>query len=437
MVGGGCAPNARVVVVKVGGSVLNRGSDYFAAAEAALARAPPGSLVLVVSAMRGVTDLLIEASRGDLDAFNAACYRMIDAALEVGGKELAGEAAERCSEKRGLAGSRDPYGAARLVALGEEVSSLVLRGALSQLGVEAASLMGGDAGISAEGDPFDAAVDMSATSVAVQGRLKPLLERGVVPVVAGYTGVDPEGRLVLLGRGGSDVSAVVLGSALRADRVVMLTEAGGLLTGDPRLVKSPRLLERVSLWEALEAARLGLRKFHPRTFDYVTQGLSLEVSGVSSPRGTIIDDRDSGRPVKMVVVNRGFTLLELAGLKEPLDALAARLAGSGYRVAALEAPPGGGSALLAVEGPWEGLVEATRQAAARVKAFPGLASVALVGYGAGRPAALKAALDAAGGSEPLAVFRGAYSLGLLVPDEGAVELARSLHESLVVSGPWR
>jgi len=434
--GGGCAPNARVVVVKVGGSVLVRGSDYFAAAEAALRRAPPGQLVLVVSAMRGVTDLLLEAVKGDIEAFNAACYMMVDAALEAGGKGLAGEAAGLCSSRRRLAGARDPYEAARLVALGEEVSSVIMRHVLERLGVEAVSMMGGEAGIAAEGDPFDASVDMESTGGEVRRRLEPLLERGVVPVVAGYTGRDGSGRLVLLGRGGSDVTAVVLGSALRASRVVMLTEAGGLLTGDPSLVPSPRLLDRVSLWEAMEAARLGLRKFHPRTFDYVAPGMSLEVSGVSGG-GTVIEERDSGMPVKMVVVRRGYTLVEAAGLREPPGALAARLAAEGYRVAALEAPPGGGSLLLAVEGGGEGVAEALRPAASRVKAYSGLASVALVGYGAGRPAALKAALDASGGAEPLAVFRGAYSLGLLVPEGEASGLARSLHESLVVGGPWR
>ncbi len=437
MAGGGCAPNARVVVVKVGGSVLSRGSDYFTAAEAALGRAPPGRLVLVVSAMRGVTDLLIRAAGVDAEAFNAACYRIVDAALEVGGKRLAGEAAGLCSSRRGLVGSRDPYEAARLVALGEEASSLVMRSALRELGVESVSLMGGDAGIAAEGDPFDASVDMEATGGAVRNRLPPLLERGVVPVVAGYTGRDPLGRLVLLGRGGSDVTAVVLGSALGASRVVMLTEAGGLLTGDPRIVRSPRLLERVSIWEAMEAARLGLRKFHPRTFDYVAPGLQIEVSGVSRGGGTVIEERDSGSPMKIVVVRRGYTLLEAAGLREPPGVLAARLAERGYRVAALEAPPGGGSAVVAVEGGGEEAVEALRGAAAKVRAYPGLASVALVGYGAGRPAALKAVLDASPGVEPVAVFRGAYSLGLLVPEEEADPLARSLHESLVVAEPWR
>ena len=139
----------------------------------------------------------------------------------------------------------------------------------------------------------------------------------------------------------------------------------------------------------------------------------------------------------MVVVRGGYTLLEAAGLREPPGVLAARLAERGYRVAALEAPPGGGSAVVAVEGGGDGAVEALRGAAVRVRAYPGLASVALVGYGAGRPAALKAALDASPGVEPVAVFRGAYSLGLLVPEEDAGPLARSLHESLVVAGPWR
>ncbi len=98
--------------------------------------------------------------------------------------------------------------------------------------------------------------------------LRAALDAGCIPVVAGFQGVDPQGNLTTLGRGGSDTSAVALAAALGADECEICTDVDGVYTADPRVVDSARRLPHVTFEEMLELASLGSKVLHPRSVEF-------------------------------------------------------------------------------------------------------------------------------------------------------------------------
>ena len=101
--------------------------------------------------------------------------------------------------------------------------------------------------------------------------LLPLVADGVTPVVTGFIGATADGVLTTLGRGGSDYSATTLGAALDADEIIIWTDVDGVLTADPRLVPTARLLREISYNEAAELAYFGAKVLHPKTLRPVVE----------------------------------------------------------------------------------------------------------------------------------------------------------------------
>src|SRR5439155_4013598 len=112
---------------------------------------------------------------------------------------------------------------------------------------------------------------MELTRKKSQARLRPLLEKGIAPVVTGFIGATREGQLTTLGRGGSDYSATILGAAMDADEVIIWTDVDGVLTADPRLVTEARTIPVISYREAAELAYFGAKVLHPKTLNPVVQ----------------------------------------------------------------------------------------------------------------------------------------------------------------------
>jgi aspartate kinase len=99
-------------------------------------------------------------------------------------------------------------------------------------------------------------------------RMQADLDAGVIPVVAGFQGLDAEGNVTTLGRGGSDTTGVALAAALRADECEICTDVDGVYTADPRIVSEARRLDRVTFEEMLELASLGSKVLHPRSVEF-------------------------------------------------------------------------------------------------------------------------------------------------------------------------
>jgi aspartate kinase len=181
-----------------------------------------------------------------------------------------------------------------LLSAGELISAAVFADGLAAQGVPAIALSGAQAGIVTDARSGD------ATILRVEPQtIYDLLERGVVPVIAGFQGVTEEGVVTTLGRGGTDLSAIAIGHALEAARVDIYTDVSGAMTGDPRRIPTARTIERASLAEMTELANHGAKVMHSKAAQYADRtGTRYAVKGLSTDRGTLVDEGvDHHRPV--------------------------------------------------------------------------------------------------------------------------------------------
>src|SRR5881409_1842517 len=176
---------------------------------------------------------------------------------------MAGETNRLLGLARAIAPTPDDRESDALVATGEQVTAALAALALQQVGVPARSFLGHQVRIetdSAYGRARIVRVDVE--------RLQRTLAGGTVAVVAGFQGVDGEGSITTLGRGGSDTSAVALAGALGADVCEIYTDVDGVYTSDPRIVPQARKLERIAYDEMLELASLGAKVLQIRSVEF-------------------------------------------------------------------------------------------------------------------------------------------------------------------------
>lgn len=225
-----------IVVDKFGGSVLRRPEDI-AAAVAVVARQREAGLrpVVVVSAFEGVTDTIL----------GAAAVLLPDEGRSLRSARHAADSP--------LARETD-----RALATGEALSAALFALGLQARGIASRSFTGAEAGIRT------AAAHLGAEVRRVYSRpLRLALADGVVPVVAGFQGIGSHGELTTLGRGGTDLSAVVLSVALQAERCELFKDVGGILEADPHVVPAARFLETVDAIQLELLAELGAEIVHP------------------------------------------------------------------------------------------------------------------------------------------------------------------------------
>ena len=177
-----------------------------------------------------------------------------------------------------------------LLSAGERISMSLLCMALAELGVEATSYTGSQAGIITD------AVHTRAKIVEIKAdRLRATLDGGGVPVVAGFQGMSVERDVTTLGRGGSDTTAVALAAVLDADVCEIYTDVSGVFSADPRIVPEARKLARISYEEMLEMAATGGRVLMLRSVEFArNHGVPLHVrSSFTWEPGTWVDQEDA------------------------------------------------------------------------------------------------------------------------------------------------
>ncbi|MEZ4569291.1 MAG: aspartate kinase [Thermomicrobiales bacterium] len=254
----------------------------------------PEPVVAVVSAMSGVTNLLIEcgesAVAGDSEvvetarALILAPHRRVLSELVPGGERrrqtsatlggLVDEAARLLYSVYVLR-ELSPRAKDRLVSFGERMSSTIIAAYLSEIGV-AAEAVEADRLIVTDGVFGNASPELEETRAKAGSVLNRLLEDGVLPVVTGFFGGTREGLTATLGRGGSDFSASILGNALSASEIWIWTDVDGVMTADPRIVPGAQTLASISYSEATELAYFGAKVIHPKTM-YPAQELDIPI----------------------------------------------------------------------------------------------------------------------------------------------------------------
>jgi len=271
-----------LLVMKFGGTSVGSAERMRTAARLSAEQKRKRPVVIVVSAMSGITDLLIETTKhaeaGDRSGRDAnirkieqrhlqACGELLPAArrkpVMAGIRELVGEF-QRITHGMLMLNDRPPRSVDEAIAIGERLSALMMAACLNAEGtkaeaVNAAELIVTDA-VFGSASPL-----MAQTAEKACKRLMPRMRQGVLPVVTGFNGATADGRPTTLGRGGSDFSASILSAALGARELWIWTDVDGIMTADPRLVPDATVLEEVTYGEAAELAYNGAKVLHPRT----------------------------------------------------------------------------------------------------------------------------------------------------------------------------
>jgi aspartate kinase len=250
-----------LIVQKYGGTSVGNPDRIVKVAERILATQRAGNCVVaVVSAMSGVTDNLIELAR-----------------------QVAPNPTEREMDV--------------LLSTGEQTTIALTAMAINGLGGTAASLTGAQAGIVTDGVHTKAKIANISPK-----RILSLLESGQIVIVAGFQGETLEGQITTLGRGGSDLTAIALAAALKADLCQIFTDVDGVYTCDPRIVKTARKIPEVSYDEMLEMASLGSKVMQSRSVEFAKKfGVIFEVrSSFNDQAGTIVKE-ETGSMEKVVI----------------------------------------------------------------------------------------------------------------------------------------
>ena len=176
-----------------------------------------------------------------------------------------------------------------LLSAGEQISAALMAMAIGALGCGAVSLTGWQAGIQTDGTHANARIQTIACD-----RILRELQQGKIVVVAGFQGIDPEGDITTLGRGGSDTTAVALAAYLKADKCQIFTDVDGVYDRDPRIYADAVRFDRISCEKMLMLIENGAQVLHDRSVEFARKyGIPVEVlSAFSGKPGTIVADSE-------------------------------------------------------------------------------------------------------------------------------------------------
>ncbi len=323
-------------VLKFGGTSVGSTDAFARVADIVRKAHEEDKVVVVTSAMSGVTDALIRAAKAAA-AGDETPYRDTRNELLVKHQIVAGQLIEDGMERAAISRLLDDklreferlcqsiYVLGELTArgldvvsgLGEQMAAPLLAAVLRSAGIRAEAVDARE--IIVTDDTFGAANPiLDLTCPRVQEKIRPLLEEGIVPVVTGFIAATREGITTTLGRGGSDYSASILAACLNADEVQIWTDVNGVLTADPRIVPDARTLPELSYVEAAELAYFGAKVLHPKTIlPAVERDIPIRVLNTFDPEGPntriVRKPRPVGTPVKAIAVIRDLALVTVEG----------------------------------------------------------------------------------------------------------------------------
>jgi bifunctional aspartokinase / homoserine dehydrogenase 1 len=329
----------RLIVMKFGGTSVGTADRFRQCAEIIRCAAVRDSIVVVVSAVAGITDLIFKtlesARQGDAPAteeglrkFEAVHESIMAELFEqppddtvrsfVGG--VFEQLRRSCQALLTLHSDISPEAHDSLAALGERISACILAHYVGRIGGAGEFVRAEDV-IVTDTTFGNASPDLQATAAACRSALLPVLERGVVPVVSGYCGATAQGQTTTLGRGGSDYSATIIGAAAGADEVWIWTDVDGVLTADPRICADASTLKEISFAEAIELAYYGAKVIHPKaTYPAMDAGIPIWIKNSFRPdaQGTKITTAAGpmNSPVKAVTCVNNATLITLVTARE-------------------------------------------------------------------------------------------------------------------------
>ncbi|OLD32727.1 MAG: aspartate kinase [Thaumarchaeota archaeon 13_1_40CM_2_39_13_2] len=326
------------LVLKFGGTSISSPSNIRHVANLIKSLSKEHKIIPVFSAVSGVTDDLIRITNliqnRNKEAANSLAKKIIKMHVDVSNqcaknpkvrKDLANrmktdiEELEELLHGMLLLGEVTPRSSDYLISFGERLSINLIVYALNDIAVKAIPLTGKDIGIVTDSNFGGAKPLMDTTRLHVSHTIENLLQKRIMPIIGGFAGADQHGNITTFGRGGSDYTATIVASSVKADEVWLMSDVDGLMTTDPKIVKNAKLIKEVSYVEAMEMALFGAKYIHPRALEpLVAKKILLRIRNtfnIKNP-GTLVTatpQADTRKTVKCVSTIRHTGLIDVRG----------------------------------------------------------------------------------------------------------------------------
>jgi aspartate kinase len=326
------------LVLKFGGTSISSVGNIRRVANFINSLSKQHKIVCVFSAITGVTDDLIRITtliqNRNKDAANNLAKKIIKIHMQISNacvknpkirKDLVNKMTADLSELQELLhgmlllGEVTPRSSDYLISFGERLSINLVAAALNDLGAKAVALTGKDAGIVTDSNFGEAKPLMDTTRLHVSHTIDAFLEKKTLPIIGGFAGADQHGNITTFGRGGSDYTATIIASSIKADEVWLMSDVDGLMTTDPKIVKNAKVLKEVSYIEAMEMALFGAKYIHPRALEpLVAKKIPLRIRSTFNIKnsGTFVTatpKADAQKTVKCVSAIRHTALIDVRG----------------------------------------------------------------------------------------------------------------------------
>jgi aspartate kinase len=326
------------IVMKFGGTSVATGENIRHVTKLVMQNAKKDQVTVVVSALAGVTNSLIEvaeqAKKSDEKHIQNFTKGLLTKHLEavstaINKKDIQIEVTQIIKKTivelekvlTGICyvGELTPKSKDYVVSFGERLSAPIVWGAIKDEGLETQWFTGKEAGIVTDSNFGEADPLMNFTTHLIRERLVPLLEKGFTPVVTGFIAANQDGIITTVGRGGSDYTATILGVALEVDEVWIWTDVDGIMTTDPKIVSAARLLPQLSYQEAAEMAIFGAKAMHPRALEpVIKENIPVRIRSVFHPenQGTLITKEPYSKAkevVKAVAMIKDVAMVNVNG----------------------------------------------------------------------------------------------------------------------------
>ena len=326
------------LVLKFGGTSLSSPNHIRNVAKMVASFSKDNEIVVVCSAVDGITDDLLTISRlieqKKKDDVTKALNNIIKKHKQFANQTVKNSAIKKqllqklntdVSELkelvRGLTLLKEVSARSLdyLISFGERLSDDLVSFALQDIKKKSTALNGKEVGIVTDSNFGESRPLMDTTRIRISKTLGSLLAKKITPVVGGFAGADQHGNITTFGRGGSDYTATIIASCINADEIWLMSDVDGLMTADPKLVKNAKLLKEVSYAEAIEMAQFGAKQIHPRTFEPLFhKKIPMRIRSTFDVKniGTIVTSSPSAatkKTVKCVSAIRNIGLIDLSG----------------------------------------------------------------------------------------------------------------------------
>jgi len=321
--------------MKFGGWALRNAQGFLKVRK--IVKSENGKLILVVSAVSGVTDFLLNSissiKQAQSDALSVISYlyrkhlMIISQAIaaprqqsEVKRKVLKKlwqlkELLEQINSTQNLEVNIAIKNA--IVSYGERLAAIILAGVLADYGLTSAALEADKIGILTDHCFENARVDLSRVKEHLQSILHPLVSDGIIPIITGFFGCTEEGLITTFGRNGSDYTAAIVAASVEADELIYWKNTEGLMSADPKLVRQAQKIENLSFKEAAELSFLGAKILHRRSLEpLLNSKVVIKIKSIYAPEkpGTRILYKEEKKPnatIKSVISNQNIALVKV------------------------------------------------------------------------------------------------------------------------------